>query len=440
MLTIYASAGSVQRLEYVADHLFRNLLGTEFQITSDKDFYLKQTGACIRYSDSDCNHGIRIFPHGLLSETGVRPVIDLQEGQWNDLFCFFYTGQGDIPFDLFAASFYLLSLYEEYFPEKVDQHGRFDHREALLFQKGLLETPILDRWAYRLKEMLEATGCPAAGFQLRKYRFVSTYDIDHPFIYRYKGFIKTTGGLLRDLLKQNFKGIKERIQVVCRQQEDPYLTAIRMIHSLQAAQDRPYYLFVLLGARGKWGRTTVYSPKAYYRYLKTVSLATIGLHPSYKTFKALKILQREKTGLEKITGFPPVVSRQHFLRMQVPETFQDLHQAGFREDFTLAFAQAPGFRSGTAVPHYFYDLSKNEPTALLLRPTILMDSTLIFNQKLSPEAALKKIKSLIDACWQSGGDYLSIWHNSNLAGTPEENPWMDVFIESYCYAIFRENC
>jgi hypothetical protein len=213
-----------------------------------------------------------------------------------------------------------------------------------------------------------------------------------------------------------------------------------MIHSLQSAQDRPYYLFVLLGARGKWGRTTFYSPKAYYRYLKTLTIAKIGLHPSYKTLNAFKILQTEKTELEKITGSQPVVSRQHFLRMQVPETFQDLHQAGFREDFTLAFAHAPGFRSGTAVPHYFYDLSKNEPTSLLLRPTILMDSTLIFHWKLAPEAALKKIKSLIDACWQSGGDYLSLWHNSNLAGTPEENPWINVFIESCCYAISRENC
>jgi len=75
----------------------------------------------------------------------------------------------------------------------------------------------------------------------------------------------------------------------------------------------------------------------------------------------------------------------------------------------------------------------------LLHPTVMMDSTLIFHLKLSPESALEKIKSLIDACKESGGDYLSLWHNSNIAGLPEKNPWIGVFIESHNYAISMEN-
>jgi hypothetical protein len=170
-----------------------------------------------------------------------------------------------------------------------------------------------------------------------------------------------------------------------------------------------------------------------------LDLVQIGLHPSYDTLRNLAALLSEKTQLEHILGQEVPVSRQHFLRMQTPETFQELHLAGFREDFTLAFAHAPGFRSGTAIPYYFYDLQKEETTSLLIRPTVMMDSTLIFQMKLSPEAALQKIKSLIDACRQSGGDYLSLWHNSNLASTPEENPWINVFIDSFQYAISMEN-
>jgi hypothetical protein len=147
----------------------------------------------------------------------------------------------------------------------------------------------------------------------------------------------------------------------------------------------------------------------------------------------------EKKTLEKILQHPIVFSRQHFLRMLTPYTFQALLQAGICEDFTLGFAKAPGFRSGTAVPHFFYDLQKEETTDLLLHPTVMMDSTLIFHLKLSPEAALEKIKSLVDACKQSGGDYLSLWHNSNLSGSPEKNPWIRVFIESQNYAISMEN-
>jgi hypothetical protein len=121
--------------------------------------------------------------------------------------------------------------------------------------------------------------------------------------------------------------------------------------------------------------------------------------------------------------------------MQTPDTFQNLLLAGIREDFSLAFAHAPGFRSGTAIPYFFYNLRKEEATSLLIRPTVMMDTTLIHHLKLSPEAALQKIKSLIDACKQSGGDYLSLWHNSNLAYTPKENPWINVYLQSSEYAI-----
>jgi hypothetical protein len=439
MVTIYTTSGNTKRLAFAARHLFCNLLGTEFRITSDKEIYWKQTGPCINYSEEVLNHGLQIFPQGLLSETGMHTVSDRKESEWRNVFCFFFSGRGDIPFDVFAAAFYLLTLYEEYFPKELDPHDRFDVKESFLFQKGLLETPIVDRWAYLLKDEWEKAGCFTLDFKLREYRAVSTYDIDHPFLYRYKGLIKNTGGFLRDLLKRDFRGIRNRLSVLLRLQEDPYLKAIRNIHLLQSQEQRPYYVFVLLGKKGKYGRTTVYSPKACYRYLKQLDLVQTGLHPSYDTLRNLKRLMREKSRLKTILGKEIRLSRQHFLRMQTPETFQELHLAGIEEDFTLAFAHEPGFRSGTAVPYCFYDLQKDEPTSLLIRPTVMMDSTFIFHQKLSPEEALQKMKTLIQACKQSGGDYLSLWHNSNLAGTPEENPWINVFIDSYKYAISMEN-
>jgi len=435
MLTIYTSSANIKRLEFVANYLFSRVLGTEFQIVSDRGLYRKQVGICINYSEEPINHGLQIFPQGLLSEKGIRPVQNLQKNKWNGLFCFFHNGRGDIPFDLFAASFYLLSLYEEYLPTQLDEHGRFDHRNSLLFQNDCLETPIIDRWAYQLKETLEKSGYSTADFRLRKYRAISTYDIDYPFLYRYKGFIKNTGGLLRDCFKQNFKAVKERISVFFHSSEDPYMKAIRFIENIETQAQRSYYLFVLLGE--KW--------EDYYRYLRELRSVFIGLHPSYKpykpheAYKACKNLIIEKETLEKILQQPIIFSRQHFLQMRTPDTFQALLQTGIREDFTLAFAKAPGFRSGTAIPHFFYDLQKEEITPLLLRPTVMMDSTLIFHKELSPEAALEKIKSLIDACKQSGGDYLSLWHNSNLAGLEENNTWIRVFIESHRYAIFMEN-
>ncbi|MDR0546350.1 MAG: polysaccharide deacetylase family protein, partial [Dysgonamonadaceae bacterium] len=245
-------------------------------------------------------------------------------------------------------------------------------------------------------------------------------------------------GFLKSILKLDYPKIKERFLCLIKKVQDPYFQAIERIVDWQEKYQKKFCVFVLLGRKGRLGQSTVYHPIDYYQYLKGLEDLEIGLHPSYETLYQLNVLEKEKAELEKILGKKINISRQHFLRMHTPETFRDLIAAGFCEDFTLAFAHAPGFRSGTAIPHPFFDLQKNEITDLTIRPTIMMDSTFIFHQKLSPQQAEEKIKTLIDECKKSGGDYLSLWHNSNLAGKIDENPWINVFIRTSEYAISAE--
>ncbi|MDR2844015.1 MAG: hypothetical protein LBV57_05140 [Candidatus Symbiothrix sp.] len=438
MLTIYTTSQKTNRLEYIAGHLFKRILGTEFQFTSDREYFAQQSGACINYSDAVLNHGLQIVPQGLLFETGIHRFEELQVSEWRGLFCFFYSGQGDIPFDLFSAALYLLCLYEEYLPKQLDKHSRFRHQDSLLFQHDCLETPVIDRWAYGLMEELQKAGYDTSDFELRQYRFVPTYDIDHPYLYRYKAWFKQLGGALRDILKGKWKKIQERVSVLVHLNEDPYMIALKQINWHQKHWQRRYFLFVLLGKKGKLGRSTAYSPKKFYKRLKTMDLAHIGMHPSYYALHNSTLLLSEKLKLETITNRRIKYSRYHFLRIQSPESFQALDSIGIKEDFSLAFAHASGFRSGTSIPYPFYDLEKDEVSRLLIRPTVMMDSTLLFHLKYTPEIALIKIKMLIDECKQYGGDYTSLWHNSNLAGSPESNPWINVFIESSEYAISQE--
>ena len=439
MLFIYSSSENTQRLDYIARHIFNTLLGIEFSIIQDKETFLQQTEACINYSEEDFNHGIRIVPHGLLFEKGVRKIPNPEISQWKSYFCFFLQTQGDIPFDLLAASFYLLTSYEEYSPTQLDEHGRFNPNESLAYRNGVLEIPLIDRWAYLLKEEL-LKKYPEIKFKKRKFRLISTYDIDQPYMYLKKGLIRSGGGLMRDLLNRHFEAIASRLAVHLRIKSDPFMEALLWIDRVHKEFGKSYYLFVLMNDRGKYGRKTLYPLTTYYRYLKNIASVTIGLHPSYDTYHNLKQLLTEKKRLEKAIGKNGItISRQHFLRMLIPETFRHLEAAGFQEDFTTAFAHAPGFRSGTAIPYYFYDVEKDTIGELLLHPTIMMDAGLISHLGLQPEEALAKIKRLIDECKQSGGDFVSLWHNSNLTGNSNNNPWINIFIESFRYAISMEN-
>jgi len=437
MVKIYFRGKNTKRLNYISRHIFENILGTTFKIITKKKVFLQETGVCINYSDEAIDHGLQIIPHGLLSETGVHKISNLNESEWKSYFCFFKQKAGDIPFDLFSAVFYLLTSYEEYFLKQTDEHGRFDVNTSLLYRNNVLEIPIIDRWVYGLKEELEKK---YSDFEckLRKYHFICTFDIDYPFLYLYKGVVKTAGLIIRDIMRFDFKTLWERLGVISHSNPDPYMQTIEKIDGFHKKMGRTYYLFVLLGKIGKHGRSTTEPTLSYDNYLRGLKQVTIGSHPSYDTFHHPDMLIKEKKELEELLNKKVTVDRRHFLRMNCPESFREAVLAGFKEDFTLGFAKAPGFRSGTAIPYYFYDVEQDMLSNLLIHPTIVMDSTLIRHLGYSPGFALLKLKQLADECKKSGGDYLCLWHNSNLAG--EKNKlWKDVFIASFNYAVSLEN-
>ncbi|MDR1720726.1 MAG: hypothetical protein LBR67_11525 [Dysgonamonadaceae bacterium] len=437
MIFIY-SPHITSRLKYVADHLFKNTLGTAYQLSEDKEGFLNHAGTCINYSADNLNQGIQIVPCGLLSEMGVFPRHDLKVSTWNGLPCFFFNNATPVPFDLFAASFYLLTLYEEYCCADYDEHQRFIPDHATAHQNGFLEIPLVDRWAYRLKDLLIARFGGSDQYKLRKYQAVSTMDVDHPYLYRNKGLLKNAWGACRDLLHGKRTAVGVRIRTLLHLADDPYMQSIRQFDAIHKQLKRTYYLFVLIAEYGRYGRATIYPQRKYFNYVKSLKAIIPCLHASYRTLFDGARREKERTILERLLQRKISRNRQHYLRIHIPETYRSLANSGFEEDFSLAFAKTPGFRSGTAIPHYFFDVENNNCTSLLLRPTTVMDTCLIAHLGLSPDKALERLSALARACKQSGGDFVMLWHNSNLTGTAAQNPWINVFTESYKYALSLE--
>ena len=74
--------------------------------------------------------------------------------EWNGLKAFFKTGW-DIPFDIFAASFYLLTRYEEYLPHEKDKYGRYAHVNSLAFKENFLHLPLINLWIQELIKLIQ---------------------------------------------------------------------------------------------------------------------------------------------------------------------------------------------------------------------------------------------------------------------------------------------
>ena len=122
-------------MEYVCSHLFQTLLGIDFKLYSHTDSESTEYDIC--YSKEKLGNGLHIVPTQLLFESNIRRQ-EITFGDWEG-FTTLFVSKGEIPFDLFAASFFLLSRYEEYYSTEKDQHGRFLAEKSIAYQKKFLK-------------------------------------------------------------------------------------------------------------------------------------------------------------------------------------------------------------------------------------------------------------------------------------------------------------
>ena len=156
-------------------------------------------------------------------------------------------------------------------------------------------------------------------------------------------------------------------------------------------------------------------------------MSQIGLHPSYASNTAERYLLREKQSLEKVTHRDLTMSRQHFLKLQFPETYRKLLQVDIQNDYSMGFAQQTGFRAGTCTPFLFYDLDLESETKLCIHPFQVMDATLHLYQKLPIVEAQKVITQLIQETKAVNGTFISLWHNETLSENAIWKNWRQVF-------------
>ena len=163
-------------------------------------------------------------------------------------------------------------------------------------------------------------------------------------------------------------------------------------------------------------------------------LTDLGIHPSYKSNSSTYYLENEIERLNEIVGYKVSISRQHYLKCKLPETYRHLLEYGIREDFTMGYASQVGFRAGTSRPFYFFDLVKNMRTSLKVRPFAYMDGTL--NEYLNCTIIESKmiLDELINEVKIYGGDFISIWHNESIADYGKWRGWsslIDHTIEAF---------
>lgn len=423
---IIYSHSITHRLKYIADFFGRQLTGEPVAVTDNVIDYLDYHGLRINYSYEPLSQQeYWIKPQGLLHETVIRPQsIECFEHNGNKAF---FRTDGDYGFDIFAASFYLLSRYEEYLPYTKDMYGRYSHENSLACKEGFLNKPLVNIWLQQFKLSLQ-NQFPGIPIPCSKFNFLPTYDIDEAYSYKYKQWWRSAGAAMKDILSGKWNKFRERRKVLNGEQSDPFDSFAWIDDLHRPYKVQPRYFFLVAGKTKKYDRNILPSEKALQSLIQQhAEKYELGIHPSWQSGDDPTLLKKEVETLETITKRKVTSSRQHFIRFTLPKTYRQLIEAGIKEDFSMGYGSINGFRASVASPYYWYDLENEEQTYLLLYPFCFMEANSFFEQKQTPKQALEEMLQYYQSVKSVNGTLITIWHNTFLGTDELYKSWREAY-------------
>jgi hypothetical protein len=408
-----------ERLIYTLDFVFKER-GLTYELTNDPEGFKAHQGPKLNYSERFIDEVLQLLPSTLLFDEEIL-IYEIHSGRFEEADCLTFNRV----IDPLASIFYVLSRMEEYTSTLEDEHGRFPAKASVLSRYGWINHAVCDRWAVEFLRFLSRNEILKFRNYAGEARICPTFDIDNVYAYQWKDGVRKWMSTVRDFIKGDKIRLNERNQVLKGARIDPYDTFDYMLSIAESGFS--VTIFWLLGDYAKYDRNVSFRDLRHQRLIRKMSLkTTVGIHPSYKSNSFEYQITAEKQRLEQILNKEVNHSRQHFLKMKLPQTYRALLSSGITNDYTMGYAEVPGFRAGTARSIHWFDLQKNEKTDLVLHPFVYMDGTLNEYLNLSVPQAKEKIEELYREVKKFGGDFRFIWHNETIGNYGHWNGWKEV--------------
>lgn len=420
------------RVKYAFNLVFKDLMQIDYKLITNRKEFEERIGPKIAYTLNPVGDAVFIRSKPLLFEQGICDQ-DINIIPFDRTKAFFGVGGNSMfPFDIFACSFYLASRYEEYLPHKKDHYNRFDADQSLAFNADFLHQPVINIWVNSLVDLIKEF-YPDFKVPERKYQFITTIDVDNAFAYKEKGFVRMIMGYAKSILTLDSKDFIGRTRTLLGLQKDPYDT-FDYQEKLVKEKGLTFIYFFLLGDYGVNDKNIPLSSRKFQSLIKSVSdHSKVGIHPSFASNSSFRQLKKEVGRLSKTINREIWRSRQHFLKLNLPETYRNLIELDITDDFTMGYASNYGFRAGTCTPFYFYDLDLEVETTLKVHPFAIMEGTLKYYMGIGPEDAIAHYRRLIDEVKMVNGNFISLWHNDSLNDYKQWKGWKNVFEEMIEY-------
>ena len=418
------------RLTYVFKHIFENMLGVSVGFTKTIETFVAHSGPKFSYTKKQLGDEYFIPAHTLLYEQGVKlQTLDVER---LDGFPIFFKTQGDsfFSFDIFAATFFLLSRYEEVLPHIKTPQGFFDPAQSIAGQYDFLILPVVDLWVDHLQKNLTVAFPGFFNTNDEKKKSIKNVLIEVlvPFRYKHRSLLVSLSDFFKSLWAFNLLHLFEQLVVLFRIKEDPFNTFNTWKSFFKSSTVSPK-IFFLFSESSSFQSTVSIFNLSYQRIIKTMSdLFSLGLLVSVKSqLKASEFLGLEKNNFESLTHKPISGVRMSSEIHNLNTVYESLVVQEFNSDYSMGYQKTFGFRAGTATPFYFYSLSSEFQLPLKINPIITTEKGL---KKMSPEKAFQLLNDIHENLPLSSSSLTIVISNGFFSPTVKNTSWLKEF-ENY---------
>lgn len=387
----------VPEKEYIFKIIFEEFLGLEYEISwciEATNYELCFDGKSLIVED----HFFTRFEDGIgyISKENIPETVEFIKTS--------FAPEGDVPIlfggknlelqnskiicgiDIFASCFLMLTCWEEIADRVIDKHERFPATASLAYRYDFLHRPIVNEYVEMLWSMMKHLGFRAERKQ-RYFTPILTHDIDDPF---------------KDFEKNGF--------------DDPFNTFDYLMDKSEELGVKSHFYLMDRGVTDIDKRYFL-SDKGIVWLIDHIKRRghALGIHPSYATYRDSKLLKLEINNVSDVIGGKIDLSRQHYLRFEIPTTWRLLDEVGIKLDSTLGYADMDGFRCGCCYEYSVFDALERKHLRLKESPLIAMDSTYFgYLKDQTYETILKRLIYYIETIAGYNGQFVLLVHNSSF--------------------------
>ena len=424
MILVY-SHKITPRLTYIFRQIFIRILELPVDFTSSIEKFVSHSGPKLSYTHQPLGKEFFIACDDLLFQQGIQEV-SIEVSNWAGLPAFFKMGKtSQLPYDVFAASFYLMSRYEEFLPHVKNELGAFLAYQSLASKNSFLEMPLIDLWAVRLKDKLHEFFPELPHVSWEKPKFQPIISVVNPYQYQKKSLLIIIADTLTALWRFDFFAIIEQYLVLLGLKKDPYNNFEELEALFKEFNTSPLYFF-LFAKNTFYDRGVSISNFSFRKLIKnTADLNQVSLLASYSSQEESKSLNRERDQLKKLIIKKIDSVRFNYGLLSASSGYYNLLEHEIQKDYSMGYTEEIGYRASTAVPFYFYDLNNDLQTSLKIHPVVAEESGL---RRFSDRMAFKRLEELYKNLPTRSAFHGVSFSNAVLNSGVMKNNWRDQFI------------